>query len=621
MPAVSRQPLKVTIAGIDVSSSVLRAGVRFGATLEPTSHHPTLQSAAGVVELDDVDGYWNPGVRHHSGRPPGIDASLARRNRARIDLGSDVFWTGWAEYHSHADGRTRLLLRSVHDPPLEEHQTLQPFGDGDGGVLDVAEPRTLREHLDQLGVSAGRVTDYQMGPAIASGPRRSLIDRLAQWSGCYPIETADGPIEFFDPVFWDAFQNTAYDPLAKTQFDIDSFEIVAPRDLVTVVSSDMATGYRADTIQVRTIAPHVEAGQMLAAREVRIAPGETVPVTLRAANAIYAALDLESTMVTANRVLTMSEGFDLAVARTGDTEATALVTFTGDSSVSCDVEMTATQVISGITTLSGVLRTVRAEQRLRVPAEPWYSYRTLSSPAVRGIASPAPAILERTGTPQFLIIVTLPVEQEPGSRLHPARISVGQVGAIHIYNRARGAEIRDRCVVLGTELISQHGAVDTIRLTCLTMVQNVSPIAGRGGDVPEPIERPTAVWRLGVSGLGVDTILAAEPAAPAASAVGSAFERAPVWGQELIRRYMPRAQWNNTAATIECESQWNPLAHNTDGEDSRGIGQINIGPGANTDLAGWDLFDPEVNMRAIRLVWDRQGWYAWLCCAQRLGLV
>ena len=59
--------------------------------------------------------------------------------------------------------------------------------------------------------------------------------------------------------------------------------------------------------------------------------------------------------------------------------------------------------------------------------------------------------------------------------------------------------------------------------------------------------------------------------------------------------------------------QWyvNTTAHNNKGEDSRGIGQVNIGPGANTDLAGFDLFDPEQNAKAMRIVYDRQGPGAW----------
>lgn len=64
-------------------------------------------------------------------------------------------------------------------------------------------------------------------------------------------------------------------------------------------------------------------------------------------------------------------------------------------------------------------------------------------------------------------------------------------------------------------------------------------------------------------------------------------------------------------AIAMAESGGNPAAHNNRGEDSRGLAQINIGPGANTDLAGFDLFDPAQNAKAARIVYDRQGPGAW----------
>ena len=64
-------------------------------------------------------------------------------------------------------------------------------------------------------------------------------------------------------------------------------------------------------------------------------------------------------------------------------------------------------------------------------------------------------------------------------------------------------------------------------------------------------------------------------------------------------------------AIAMAESGGNPAAHNNRGEDSRGLGQINIGPGANTDLAGYNLFDPAENAKAMRIVYDRQGPGAW----------
>lgn len=102
--------------------------------------------------------------------------------------------------------------------------------------------------------------------------------------------------------------------------------------------------------------------------------------------------------------------------------------------------------------------------------------------------------------------------------------------------------------------------------------------------------------------------------------VGVAFDRAPGLAQELIRETWPRAAWEHAALIGECESNWNPSAHNTAGEDSRGWFQINIGPGANTDLADLNLFDPVENVQAALIVWKRQGWRAWLNCARVKGV-
>lgn len=52
-------------------------------------------------------------------------------------------------------------------------------------------------------------------------------------------------------------------------------------------------------------------------------------------------------------------------------------------------------------------------------------------------------------------------------------------------------------------------------------------------------------------------------------------------------------------------------AHNTKGEDSRGLWQINVSSRANPDLAGMNLFDGATNARAAKIVHDRQGWTAW----------
>ncbi len=103
--------------------------------------------------------------------------------------------------------------------------------------------------------------------------------------------------------------------------------------------------------------------------------------------------------------------------------------------------------------------------------------------------------------------------------------------------------------------------------------------------------------------------------------VGPAWAAAPGIFRTLIAQHFPRAAWEHTALIANCESGFNPRAHNTAGEDSRGWFQINVVPAANPDLlALGDLFDPAVNVRAARIVWGRQGWRAWLNCARATGV-
>lgn len=102
--------------------------------------------------------------------------------------------------------------------------------------------------------------------------------------------------------------------------------------------------------------------------------------------------------------------------------------------------------------------------------------------------------------------------------------------------------------------------------------------------------------------------------------VGISFDRAPGLAQELIREHFPRGAWENMARLGECESNWVATAHNQNGEDSRGWWQINIGPGANTDMARLNLWDPIQNAEAAAAIWKRQGYRAWLNCAKLKGV-
>lgn len=99
------------------------------------------------------------------------------------------------------------------------------------------------------------------------------------------------------------------------------------------------------------------------------------------------------------------------------------------------------------------------------------------------------------------------------------------------------------------------------------------------------------------------------------------LDAAPEIVQTVIREEWPHQTWERAAMIAKCESTFDERAHNTNGEDSRGLWQINVVPGANIDLLGLgDLFDPRINARAGAMVWARQGWRAWWNCAGVLGI-
>lgn len=87
----------------------------------------------------------------------------------------------------------------------------------------------------------------------------------------------------------------------------------------------------------------------------------------------------------------------------------------------------------------------------------------------------------------------------------------------------------------------------------------------------------------------------------------------------LVASIWPASEVDNVLAVMQCESGGNRYAHNTAGEDSRGLMQINVGPGAHTQWASYNLFDPETNLRLAYQLWQSQGWAPWTC-ARNLGL-
>lgn len=87
----------------------------------------------------------------------------------------------------------------------------------------------------------------------------------------------------------------------------------------------------------------------------------------------------------------------------------------------------------------------------------------------------------------------------------------------------------------------------------------------------------------------------------------------------IVARYFPADQVDNALAVMSLESQGRAGAHNTNGEDSRGLYQINVGPGANPSLASSNLFDPETNIRVAAQMYQERGWQPW-SAARSLGM-
>lgn len=83
----------------------------------------------------------------------------------------------------------------------------------------------------------------------------------------------------------------------------------------------------------------------------------------------------------------------------------------------------------------------------------------------------------------------------------------------------------------------------------------------------------------------------------------------------------PLEQADNAVDIAQLESGWNTGARNTDGEDSRGLWQLNVANGAHSQLRNWNLFDPQINAYFAAQIWRASGWRAWYNSAVKLGLI
>jgi len=88
----------------------------------------------------------------------------------------------------------------------------------------------------------------------------------------------------------------------------------------------------------------------------------------------------------------------------------------------------------------------------------------------------------------------------------------------------------------------------------------------------------------------------------------------------LAALYFPIEEVDNAVDVAELESGWRTGAHNTRGEDSRGLWQINVV--AHPHLAIYNLFDPQCNAFFAARIWrEAGGWRPWLNAARRLKLL
>jgi hypothetical protein len=68
-----------------------------------------------------------------------------------------------------------------------------------------------------------------------------------------------------------------------------------------------------------------------------------------------------------------------------------------------------------------------------------------------------------------------------------------------------------------------------------------------------------------------------------------------------------------------CESSFNTNAHNTNGEDSRGLMQINVN--AHPEYSNINLFDPQLNANVAYEIFTESGNFQAWTCARQLGLI
>jgi hypothetical protein len=88
----------------------------------------------------------------------------------------------------------------------------------------------------------------------------------------------------------------------------------------------------------------------------------------------------------------------------------------------------------------------------------------------------------------------------------------------------------------------------------------------------------------------------------------------------LAALYWPIEEVEHAVRVAQLESGFWTNSHNTTGEDSRGLWQINCVAAAHPELAKWNLFDPQVNAFFAHRIWRAGGWRPWYNSARALNL-
>ena len=88
----------------------------------------------------------------------------------------------------------------------------------------------------------------------------------------------------------------------------------------------------------------------------------------------------------------------------------------------------------------------------------------------------------------------------------------------------------------------------------------------------------------------------------------------------LAAMYWPGEEIEHAVQVAKLESGWLTASHNQQGEDSRGLWQVNVQ--AHPEYERLNLFDPQINAWCAYQIWiQARNWRPWLTAARKLGLL